>query len=91
MMAVQWKNHIMWNPTIPPDQKFSYSLLQNFQVHVQANHREADITHQLISLEDLENDQAEDPPAENIIQLYTAGGDTSHGLGRLKRRTFTSY
>ena len=23
LMAVQWKNHIMWNPTIPQDKKFS--------------------------------------------------------------------
>ena len=43
-MAVQWKNQIMWNPTIPQDQKFStVGYLQNFQVYVKANHRDADI------------------------------------------------
>ena len=44
LMAVQWKNQIMWNPTIPQDQKFStVGYLQNFQVYVKANHRDADI------------------------------------------------
>ena len=32
-IAMQWKNHRMWNPTIPQDEKFS-------TVHVEANHRD---------------------------------------------------
>ena len=36
LIAVPLKKHMMWNPTIPQDKKFStvISLLQNFQIHI---------------------------------------------------------
>ena len=46
LMAVQWKNHIMWNPTIPQDKKFStvISKLPGPCSIIQANHGAADIS-----------------------------------------------
>ena len=46
-MAVQWKNHIMWNLTVPQDEKFS-TVITKLPVPGQANQREANISWQMI-------------------------------------------
>ena len=61
----------MWNPTIPPDQKFSTVITK---IPGPCSSQSQRSRHQLAK------DQAEDPPAENIIQLYTLQQEVTSGL-----------
>ena len=95
LMAVQWKNHMI---NVEFDKSSSLKirsflqLLQNFQIHVQANHhREADISISDWFRRSGKRSGSEDPPAENIIQLYSRWWHKWHmEFGRLKRWRFTS-
>ena len=52
-MAMQWKNHIIWNPTIPQDKKFSTVTKLPGPCSSQSQR----CTHYLIGLEDHANVQ----------------------------------
>ena len=81
-MAVWWKNHIKYGIRQILKIRIFLQLLQKFQVPIKANHWEADICW-------LIGKWSEDPPAENIIQLYSMRWHID--FGRLKKRRFTSY